>query len=707
MLALATVAFVGACGDDNDPSPTPGPDAGPDDTSEDTSGDVAEDTADDTTPDAPAPDVAPDGEDDGTPDVPTEEPTLENNFLQEETEGNVDCDNLLESNCLMPFPTDYFTRVEDGERRLHFGPTSLMVNNRGTQLRGDFFHELDGWGVATPVLFTWPGATLTGTAPIFQPGASLEDESMTILLNVETGERLAHWVETDWLSDPAPHPVIVLRPAVPFEPDTRYIAALRGFVDDAGELLPAPRGFASIRDREASVVRGVHDRRAHFETAIFPVLEAHGVAREELQLAWDFTTASREDATYLMATMRERMLAAIGEDGPDYEIDTIEEVNDPHVTHMLTGRLFVPSFLEAADPITGLRRIRRDAEGLPLADGFEEVEFTLQVPANARDREEPLGVLMYGHGFIGTKSQANGGWLRSQADDYGFLILALDMQGMTDGTIEIWMRNLLRDASTMPLFTEEVMQGVMNHVAALRLMRGRFLQETDERFTEEDGSPLYDPDRLWYYGNSQGGTLGTLIMATTPDVENGVLGVPGCAFPFLLQRSTVFTNFTALLGTIYRDPVNVSLTLGLLGSAFNRIEGLVWQHHIEREPLPGATPHRVLLHVAKEDGQVHNELSFLLGRALDAPILVPTPPRPYDVWGLVEQPYPWTGSAVTEFDFGIPDQEDLRLPAPEETDTHGWLRRLPEGRDQMMHFLKTGEVLNFCEGYCLHDGRPD
>ncbi|TVR01031.1 MAG: hypothetical protein EA398_10600 [Deltaproteobacteria bacterium] len=685
---LVTVALA-ACGDSSDDSPS-----------------TASESSD---PGSQTPSVPSDSDPTSDPGDTTpsgEQPSLENNFLVEEAEGNPDCDNLLESNCIMPFPSNYFFVDNEEERRLRFFPTSLPVNARGTQMTDTYFGELDGFGIASPILITWPGASLEGTAAIFQPGESLEEGSLTVVLDTRTGERLPHWVEFDWLTDNARDPVIALRPAVPLAHDTRYVVALRGFVDDAGDPMEPPRGFRALRDREASVVQGVHARRQHFEEHVFAPLEEHGVLRDEIQLAWDFTTATREDSTYLLATMRERMLEIVGEDGPEYIIDSIEPVNSEHIDWMMTGRLLVPSFLLPADETTRIRRIRRDAEGLPVAEGVEEVEFTLQIPANATERDEPLGVLMYGHGFIGNKGQSNGGWLRSQADEYGFLILGLDMQGMTDGSMDVWLFTLNRDATRMPLLAEEVMQGIVNHAAALRMMAGRFLQETDERFSLE-GEPIHDPDRIWYYGNSQGGTLGTLVMATSPDVTRGVLGVPGCAFPFLLQRSTVFSDFTGLLGIIYRDPVNVSLTLGLLGSAFNRIDGLVWSHYIEREQLPGNEPRRVLLHVAKEDGQVHNELSFLLGRAIGAPILVPTPPRPWDVWGLDEQPYPWEGSAVTEFDFGIPDQEDLRIPAPAETDTHGWLRRLPEGRDQMMHFLETGEVRNFCDGYCFHDGRPD
>ena len=59
----------------------------------------------------------------------------------------------------------------------------------------------------------------------------------------------------------------------------------------------------------------IESRRAHFEE-IFAALEAQGIARGELQIAWDFTTASRENNTRAMLHMRDEALAQSPEGVP-------------------------------------------------------------------------------------------------------------------------------------------------------------------------------------------------------------------------------------------------------------------------------------------------------------------------------------------------------------------------------------------------------
>jgi hypothetical protein len=41
-----------------------------------------------------------------------------------------------------------------------------------------------------------------------------------------------------------------------------------------------------------------------------------------------------------------------------------------------------------------------------------------------------------------------------------------------------------------------------------------------------DGGPLIDPAQIWYHGNSQGGTMGNLVVTLSRDVTRGGLGVP-------------------------------------------------------------------------------------------------------------------------------------------------------------------------------------
>ncbi|MBT9559016.1 MAG: hypothetical protein IV100_23495 [Myxococcales bacterium] len=646
---------------------------------------------------------------DGEPDVPDVTqpdgniadtdgaPGLDQNFGVDETEGKAACENLDLSHCLLPFPSDHFRREQAGGWRLDLSGGVLPISTNGIPMTAEPLTTADGFGIASPILFRLNGATLAGAAPVFDPEASLADGSPTLIIDATTGERVPHWVEADYLAKlPEGESLITLRPAVPLAFGTRYIVAVRGLVDAAGAPVAPTPGFTALRDESASTVRGIHARRGHFEDAIFPPLVTAGVARESLQLAFDFTTASEANTLDTLYEMRDRLLEAIGDEGPIYTLDSVEASDSEDIAVVVQGTAKVPSFLGPADD-TGLRRLVRGEDGQPAITGTVDVPFTLQIPRWSANNPGDAAVLLYGHGFLGTRDEAEGGWIRQFANRKGFLILAIDMMGMSTPDVAVWGGNILVDAGRFPTFAEAAMQGVMNHLAVVRLIKGRFRNETNPLVLTANGQPVYDGERVYYHGNSQGGTMGTLVLTMGTDITRGGLGVPGAAFPFLLQRSVVFGDWVGLLKSVYDGPLDLPLVLGLLGTGFNPIEPLAFGQHLRQTDRPGSIAHEALLHVAKEDAQVHNQVSFVLGRAVEAPLMTPAV-RP--VWGLTATPYPTTGSATVEVDFGMPDDPTPMDPPVKANDTHSMLRKHPPAQDQLWHFFETGEIISVCDGAC-------
>ena len=629
---------------------------------------------------------------------------LADNFGVVESQGDLQCDGLHPGHCLMPFPSDYFrVPLDDGGFGLRFGPETLPAyGNAGKHLRSEALAHADGWGSATPIMFTYPGATLLGAPPVFDPAAGLEPDSLTVLLDAETGERVAHWAEFDYLTLGEADPLIALRPAGPLARDRRFIVAVHGLTDVDGIPLPATSGFAALRDRTASRTLGVHARRARFDAEIFAPLEAAGVAREDLQLAWDFTTATAVNGYGPLLAMRDRLMTQIGAEGPAISIVSVEtDDDDPDIRFSITATAEIPSFILPPDA-NALRRLRLDADGLPVSDGMETIEFEMQVPHAAFDGGDPVGVMMYGHGLLGSKTEARGRYLKRMAQTYRFIILATDMQGMAESDIGVWLRNLTSDPTAFPWFSEKPMQGVINQLALLRLVKGRLADTPELQFPAGEnggdaGAPIFNADDLMYYGNSQGGTIGTLMMALTPDIPRGVLGVPGCCYPMLLQRNADFVGqYVSIFDNIIPNRIEFALVLGLLGTGFDRLDPFTFGPYVTDAPLPGTPPHAVLLQIAKEDPSVHNQVSHMLARAIDAPLLTPAV-RP--IWGLPTTPYPQTGSGVVEFDFALADDETPQTP-PELNGSHGWLRAVPEAQAQMMRFLRTGEIADTCPAPC-------
>ncbi|MEZ4235941.1 MAG: hypothetical protein R3F59_07210 [Myxococcota bacterium] len=484
---------------------------------------------------------------------------------------------------------------------------------------------------------------------------------------------------------------------------------MRGVKDEAGALVATPEAFAALRDQQASEWRGVHARRQHYEDVVFPVLEAAGAPRGELQLACSFPVQSEADATRPMLAVRDAVFAALPAGGPSYTIDNVEVcdgVDDstdchPNIRVIVDGTVSVPSVVGAPDPL-GLRRVTWAGDGSAVVSGAEVWPFRLQLPVSAFEGPDPVPVLQYGHGFLGSANEANNGWLREMADRLGFAILACDMEGMNEDILQVWINVLGQAPGDFPDLQDLAMQGVTNQLVQQRLVKTSLAADPEPALYREDGRLAWDPGTVWYYGNSQGGSVGTVVMGTTLDVERGVLGVPGAGYPLLLHRSIDFLPFTTIITVTNQARDAIPVFLGLLGTGWDPFDPLTFAPHLHGDPLPGTPDHEVLYHVAKEDQQVVNEASFISGRAAGAVLMTPAV-RP--VFALPEQPYPASpGAALVEVDFGVPDDPTPLDPAdgdpslPDDGDTHGWLRKWPPAQDQMVHFLKTGEVIDVCGG---------
>ena len=87
-----------------------------------------------------------------------------------------------------------------------------------------------------------------------------------------------------------------------------------------------------------------------------------------------------------------------------------------------------------------------------------------------------------------------------------------------------------------------------------------------------------------------------------------------------------------------------------------------------------------------------------MARALGAKSMKPAV-RP--IYGVEEAEMPYEGSAIVEFDFGLPPAPTTNTPMLEGEDPHGKVRKLPEAQAQMDAFLRTGQVTATCDGPCV------
>ena len=610
-------------------------------------------------------------------------------------EGSAACDNLDESTCVFPFPSDHFRKPGGpyGQAfQLDLGDRLPENATSGERMSPEPFRVHDGFPVYPQIAFHIDGASLEGAATLETIAASVDKASKTLVVDAETLEPVPHWVELDYLAEDKGAKVIQIRLARGLSHARRYVVAVRGL---AGAQVS--RGFRAMRDGAASPVAGVDERRARFDREVFSVTDRLGIPRAELQLAWDFTTTSSDNSTLTLRTMRDELYRLIGDDGPEYTITDVQKDPDGPsgvIDAILVGVAKVPSFVLPGEP-GALRRLRLDAKGLPFAEGFEDVPFRVQIPKSVLTGPEPGSVLQYGHGFLGSDNEANNGWLRNFASERRFVILSSDMQGMNIDAGVRWFLNLPKDITNLAFIGDEPLQGNMNHLALVRMMKGRF---TREPLVQKANKLVYDPAALYYHGNSQGGTQGALVMSMSRDISRATLGVPGVSVAWILARASQWEELAPSIQRNYPDPFDFAAVMSLAAVGWDRGDGSNFVPYLSQTPPPDGSPKSVLLHVALEDAQVNNDVSRVLGRMVGAKMI---PPATREVFGIEVASGPLVDqNAYVEFDYGVAPRQKTNRPAATGTDTHGMPRKNPKAQAQTWRYFKTGEIAHACDGVC-------
>jgi hypothetical protein len=608
------------------------------------------------------------------------------------------CDPLVPEFCGFPFPSNVYT-VPDGTtatgRRVSFLPETLPANFNGPQATAEAWAKSDGFSSGGNLLTQLPGATASGLPSVLDVGSSLDADARSILLDVETGERVLHWTEVDKTTDDLAKRGLLIHPAVPLRDGARYVVALRG-VEDAGgaPIAPSP-AFAALRDGTSSDEPSIEARRELYEE-IFGALTDAGVDTSELQIAWDFTTASRENTTGWLLHMRDTAYALGGDAGPAYTITSVDSDLDPtNIAFRVRGTMTVPLFLTTPDP--GAFLVFGE-DGLPVPNPDQptyEVEWELLIPQSALTA--PAKLLQYGHGLLGEETQIESGHFRSFCNLNNYAIFSTKLVGMASEDEDfIGDKVSAGELDELTSMFDRLHQGFVNNLMVMRMMsRG---MDTDATYGD-----YLDGSRRFYWGISQGGISGGVLMALSEDVERGTLEVMGQPYAVLLNRSVDFDPFFAIMAFQYPDPRSRLLLLDMLQMLWDRVEPAGYTKYTFDEPFAGSpADRRLLLRVAIGDHQVTTFAGHTMARAMGAKHL-DTGLR--DVFGLesVTGPVDAPGAVYAEWDFGLPPEPACNLPLRTCEDPHGELRKLDDARAQIHQFFDTGVIANTCAaGLCSH-----
>ncbi len=618
----------------------------------------------------------------------------------EEAVVDWDCDPIAPSRCGLPFPSTYFmTSAEDSETgfRVALGETTIPANIDGLLTSPRFLNEKDGFSPLTPVITHFDDAIAEGLIPHTDLDRYLDTDAKTLLIDTETGERVPHFAEVDVSTDEEDARMLIIHPVVPLAHGGRYVVGIRGLVNGVGETVGASDAFVALRDTVASEDPRVEDRRDLYETIIFPTLAEQGVDRSTLQLAWDFVVASKENITGKALWMRDDLYSRIEADGVSYVIDQVELEPNDTTARRIKGHLTVPLYTDIDGPGALLTR---DEDGMPFANGTTEVPFTIVVPKTAFEDPRPLPLIQYGHGLLGGQGEVHNGYLSDFANTHGYILFATDWTGMKGEDAGPISLMLVTDLAKFAMIPERSQQGFIEKLAAMKMMKGPMVTDPEmmapDPADETRSISLIDPDRAYYYGNSQGAILGGAYIGLSDQFERATLGVGGTPYHLLLNRSADFDPFFLIFKAMYPDPLDVQFILAMNQTIWDAGEAAGYVHAVNDEPLDGTPAKDVLLQVAIADAQVTPLGAHVMARSYDAP-LIDEPAR--SVWGLDTVESGHEGSALVEFDYGLVAPVE-NIPPDKENDPHESPRRDVAGQLQMHTFFETGRVEQFCDGPC-------
>ena len=661
-----------ACGDDASPMEAGETSA----SSQGSTTEIAPTTAADTT-------AAEESSSSGGPTVPEPDPNVD--------WPHVACDALDPNYCGFPFPSNVFTVADESTptgRRVMYDQEAAPATLSGTKVDLSVLERSDGFSTSAALMVHLPGATVSGLPSPLDIGLSVEPESPTVLLEADTGERVPHFSELDMSRPDDPRRVFYIRPVTPLKEGTRYIAAIRDVVDGSGMPLPPSPAFEALRDLRPSDDESVEARRPLYAD-IFARLGDAGVERDSLQLAWDFTTASRENITGTMVHIRDDALEVVGAGGPAYTIDEIEEDFSEEIMRRVAGSITVPLYLETEETGSGFNW---GDDGMPEQNGFADFDFEILIPYSAM--EAPGPIVHVGHGLLGSLEEVRSGHYRRLANEHNFIMVATDWAGMA--TVDLLnLGTFLGNGEVHRFYTvaDRLQQGIVNAIVFSRALQGDMA--LDPALDMGDHSAV-DPSRVFYVGSSQGGIMGSVLLAVSPDIQRGILDVPGQPYNLLLNRSVDFDNYLALLRQNFDNPIDIQFALGIIQMLWDRSEPAGYTHLIRDGLLPGSPPKDVLMQVAIGDHQVSTLGAHIMARAAGVPNLGPVN---REIWGLENVEGTVEGGAMVEYEFGVTEPV-TNIPTTDGEDPHGDVRGLDASRAMRGQFFLEGTIETHCDGPC-------
>ena len=620
---------------------------------------------------------------------------------------------VAQPNSFLPFPSSFYTKADattETKLRVSIPKGVLPKNQVGAEFDPARWNLLDGWSPATQLVADLggpvDGAKLPGQSDL---ASSVLPTSAVQLLAYDTGERVPLFAEMDanptLMVGDSPvdaRKVLLAHPMVRLRPNTRYVVALVGLVDPNGKAI-AVKPFQSLVSGTVASGSRLGEVKARYDE-IFAFLDKQGVPRASLTMAWDFTTASDKQATGHLLAMRDAAFKRWQMQNLGWQNLKVDNNPGGDWLMRITGTFQVPSFLTSNTD--GKAGLSFDAANNPVDTGTNfDAKLLINVPKCVTTATLPVPVMIYGHGLFGAADEANGGVHQATANALCMVYAATDWVGLADTDANYVVATVFSNFDKFYIPTDRLQQGQLNFMTLARLALKKFPMMAELHLADPRGAmqPITDGAHVYYDGNSQGGIEGNTLMALSPDIQRGVLGVPGGIYSLMLTRSTDFKSFKAIMDQTYPSQYDQEVMLALAQSLWDFSDPISFVGHTLKDPFnddagnPMKDKH-ILMQVGVGDGQVPNVSAETIARTAGLQMLSPGVKT---IYGLPMAAAP-LDSAYTLWEVHAnPLPDGTNVPPAHDNCTHEAVRRIPEAIEQKRRFLRPGgKVEQTCMGTC-------
>ncbi|MFH1438421.1 MAG: hypothetical protein ABIJ56_22115 [Pseudomonadota bacterium] len=624
---------------------------------------------------------------------------------EEGTDEVEDTPGLMGISIFFPYPSVHLMKPDSTSQtgwRLDIPAEILPIAEGGTPMPVDRFNFLDGFSPASPMLVYFEGitidqATVPGPARIDE---SIEENSPVQIINLETGDRHPLMAEVDaqpQAIELGKRPLII-RPMKIMEWATHYAVVLTTDIKDSeGRPLERPANFASLVDHE-KIPPNLRDSAGHYDE-LFSTLESHGMDMDNVVLAWDFWTGSKEVTLSRFNHIIERTREDLPAD-PDFEpvyetkpTRSLDSDIDPDINPLIWRHEEMTFELETYVNEEGVFEL--DDEGLPKAHGKDDFELIIHLPPSIHDA--PAGsvpVLIFGHGFLGLPHDylvREGDQLRSLAasERYGFIYAAAEWRGLSyRDTVDAALG--ATDFGKFHHITEDLHMGIANVMAVARMFRTKFADAPFFQASDGSGS-LVDADRIYYFGISLGGTAGGIVLAHSQVIDYGILQVGGCPWTTILERSSHWVEYTVIINSYIRDPLDRQMLYA--------VSQMLWDPVDQTAHIDELKTKSVLMQEAIGDAQLSNLATEFCARSLGFPLVTPSEVFP-PLFETVEAPVGPGGSGLFIYSPQYPEcgpfPSETNIPA-EDNCAHGIIWKTEAHHQQVEAFFEKDN-----EGTIIH-----